>query len=78
MSQINVERLIGRLATDEALRRRFEDSPREFLIQMMESGMNLNRCELEALAALDPVALAHFTRTIDSRLQRIDVEREPC
>lgn len=75
MSQVNVERVIGLLATDEALRRRFTESPHGFLRQMLESGMKLNPSELDALAALDPEALARFTRTIDLRLQKTDLHR---
>jgi hypothetical protein len=75
MSQINVERVIGLLVTDEAQRRQFTATPRAFLLQMKENGMDLNPCELEALAALDPQALARFTRAIDSRLQKTDLRR---
>jgi hypothetical protein len=75
MSQINVERVIGLLVTDEAIRRQFTAGPRAFLLRMKESGMDLNPCELEALASLDPHALARFTSAVDSRLQKIDLRR---
>lgn len=75
MSQTNVERIIGILATDEALRRRFLSDPRGFMFQMNESGMTLNPCELDALAMLDAQALARFARAIDLRLQKSDLHR---
>lgn len=75
MSQANVERIIGILATDEALRRRFGSNPHAFVQRMIESGMELNPCELEALSSLDAHALARFARAIDDRLQKSDLQR---
>src|SRR2546426_160194 len=51
MSQIYVERIIGLLATDEALRRQFTKNPAETLEKLIERGMELNWCERESLAA---------------------------
>ena len=73
MSQVNVERVIGILATDEALRRRFTRNPGAALAEMMERGMELNPCEQVSLAGLDPRELARFARYIDDRLQRSDL-----
>jgi hypothetical protein len=73
MSQIHVERVIGILATDEALRRRFTLNPRATLLEMAEKGMELNSCELWSLLRLDPEELARFSRSIDARLQRSDL-----
>ena len=53
MSQAYVERVIGLLATDEALRRRFAEDPRATLQQLVEGGVQLNGCERHALASLD-------------------------
>ena len=75
MSQFNVERIIGLLATDEALRHRFTADPPGALRQMLENGMDLNPYELEALTALDARALARFARVIDARLQKTDLSR---
>lgn len=74
MSQPNVERVIGLLATDEALRRRFTTDPRAALDEMMAKGMELNPCELWSLARLDPRELARFARSLDDRLQRSDLK----
>jgi len=74
MSQSHVERVIGLLATDEALRRRFEADPRATLQQLSESGVELNWCENQALASLDPDQLARFAAAIDARIQRADLK----
>ena len=76
VSQNHVERVIGLLATDEAVRRRFSSDPRRFLAEMMEKGMEFNECERWTLARLDPRELARFADAIGPRLQRID--REEC
>jgi len=75
MSQVHVERVIGVLATDEALRRRFSSDPDALLTEMMERGMQLNECERWALANLDPRELARFARAVGPRLQKADLER---
>lgn len=74
MSQVHVERVIGLLATDEALRRRFATDPRAVLAEMIERGMELNECERWSLVRLDPHALSRFAEAIGPRLQRIDLE----
>jgi hypothetical protein len=76
MSQVNVERVIGLLATDEGLRRRFLKNPHAALREMIEKGMDLNACEMGSLMALDSRELMRFARAIDPRLQRIDVGGE--
>jgi hypothetical protein len=63
MSQRNVERVIGRLVTDEAFRRQFVSDPLAVL----------NDCEVRALAAIDLQAVARFTDAIDPRLQKSDL-----
>ena len=73
MSQVHVERVIGLLATDEALRRRFSKDPKACLADMIASGMELNECERWSLAHLDPVELARFARAIGPRLQKADL-----
>ena len=75
MSQPNVERAIGLLATDEALRRRFEADPRTTLQQLMERGVELTWCEHQALASLDPDQLTRFAAAIDARLQKADLRQ---
>lgn len=63
----NVEVLIGRLATDPELQRRFAEQPFEVL---RDQGLELTRVELVALAATDTEALRAFTRALDARLRR--------
>jgi hypothetical protein len=75
MSQIHVERIIGLLATDEGLRRRFTEDPGSTIKKLVESGLDLNWCERMSLARLDPQELARFAQVIDGRLQKIDLER---
>lgn len=73
MSQVNVERVIGLLATDEALRRRFMEDPGGCIAEMRARGMELNQCELWSLARLDPNELARFAEAIGPRLQKTDL-----
>jgi hypothetical protein len=73
MSQVHVERVIGQLATDEALRRRFSKDPRAFLAAMIASGLELNECEQWSLEHLVPDELARFARAIGPRLQKADL-----
>lgn len=75
MSQLYVERIIGVLATDEALRRRFMTDPKATLLELAGRGMELTSCELGSLASLDPHELARFAQAIDARLQKIDLKR---
>lgn len=66
----NVERLIGQLATDPKLRRRFVANPDAFVRELPERGLELTEIELEALAALAPEALASFAAALDARLRK--------
>ena len=73
MSQLCVERIIGLLATDEGLRHRFRKNPRAALQEMLDGGLELNECEIASLAALDTRELLRFARSIDPRLQKVDL-----
>ena len=75
MSQLHVERIIGVLATDEGLRRRFGANPTAALKEMAERGIELTSFELASLSCLDPQKLERFARAIDERLQKIDLKR---
>ncbi len=75
MSQRSVERIIGVLATDEGLRRRFITDPRAALIDMMERGIELTECERWALSRIDARELARFAEAIDARLQKMELGR---
>lgn len=70
MSQSNVERLIGRLLTDEALRERFLESPDRTLEAFMAEGWTLTRMEQAALEGLDRQSLTTFARRVDPRIRK--------
>ena len=76
MSQPNVERVIGVLATDERLRAQFTRDPKSALLDMVRKGMDLTPTELWSLACLDPSELARFAQVIDARLQKADMKGE--
>lgn len=70
MSQRNVERVIGLLATDERLREKFTKDPGTTLSEMSGDGIELTPTEMRSLSHLDPGELARFAATVDPRLQR--------
>ena len=65
MSQRNVERVIGRLATDEAFRRRFTDDREGLIRELVAGGVELTRCERHALGSLDTRAIHRFADELD-------------
>jgi hypothetical protein len=73
MSQRNVERVIGRLVTDEAFRGHFAADPRAALRELKEEGVELNECELWALSTIDPRAVDRFVDSLDARIQKSDL-----
>lgn len=73
----NVETLIGRLATDATLRRRFAANAAAVLAELSEQGLELTKVEIEALAATDPEALGSFAETLDRRLRKAALNAEP-
>jgi len=73
MSQRSVERVIGKLVTDEAFRRRFSARPESTLQETADGGLELTACEMQALAALDTSVLEQFAEAIDPRLQKTDI-----
>jgi len=64
--------LIGRLATDPRLRRRFEDGPTALLHELVAQGYEFSIIEIDALATIDLESIRRFTSTLDSRLRRVD------
>ncbi len=70
MSQKCVEMIFGKLATDEELRRRFEEDPLGTLAVLAERGFELTRAECEALAATKADLFTRLCETIDPRLQK--------
>lgn len=73
MSQSNVERVIGRLVTDEAFRRRFSVDPSAVLREWRAGGLELTDCELRVLSAFDSRLAARCAKAIDPRLQKADL-----
>jgi hypothetical protein len=71
MSHKNVEMVIGRLTTDEALRKRFSADPKRTLLHLQDSGLDLTAGEIDALCGT-PVWLWMFVAAwIHPRLQKI-------
>lgn len=70
MTQRSVERLIGRLATDEEYRHQFLHMPAAALARAARESLELNPCELRALAALGGSSLERFASSLDDRLQK--------
>jgi hypothetical protein len=69
--------LIGRLATDPALRRRFSQDKASVLRELCEQGYELTPLELEALAATDPDALRGLAEALDRRIRKLDTRFDP-
>ena len=74
MSQRTIERVIGRLLTDEELRFKFTRSPRRTLAELSEQGWELSRLELDALLTIEVGLWTEVAGRIDSRLQRCSLE----
>jgi hypothetical protein len=70
MSQKTVQLVIGWLVTDEDLRLRFQERPRETLSELREQGYELTVDEIDALVRSDPEVWATLARKIHPRLQR--------
>ena len=75
MTQKTVERLLGKLMTDEEARARFRGGPRASLLSLAEGQEELTPVEMEALSSVDPELLDRFADLLDPRLQRILVPR---
>jgi hypothetical protein len=73
----NVEALIGRLATDPAMRKRFVDDPGGVLRELTEQGYELTPVEIEALASTNGDAIRSFADSLDRRIRRAAVTPEP-
>jgi hypothetical protein len=74
MTQRSVEVLIGRLATDEPLRRRFATNPEDVLRLLAAEGFHLSPVETAALVRLHPAALDRFAGSLDPRLQKASLD----
>ena len=67
MSQVHVERLIGKLITDEVFRVRFHIDPQSMLLA---EGLILTDQELVCVLGIDPSTLKQMAACLDPRLVR--------
>jgi hypothetical protein len=74
MSQRTIERVIGRLLTDEELRHEFTRFPRRTLTDLIEQGWDLSRLEVDAMLATEIDLWSEAASRIDSRLQRCSLK----
>jgi hypothetical protein len=77
MSQRNVEAVIGRLATDEDFRIRFQGDRAAVLEELVAHGAELTPVERQALFDLDFGACERFAQRVDPRIQKVCLRRKP-
>jgi hypothetical protein len=70
----NIERLIGRLATDEDFRCAFQRNPQQTLIDAAAWGLDLSAVEVEAMLATDQTLWDRIAAELDSRLQKASLK----
>jgi hypothetical protein len=75
MSQRCVEAVIGRLATDEAFRTRFQEDPDAVIEELASRGADLTPVERRALLDLDLAACRQFAERLDPRIQKVCLRR---
>jgi hypothetical protein len=74
MSQRTIERVIGRLLTDEELRLEFVRAPRRTVAELGEQGWELTALEVEALLNIELGLWSEVAARIDPRLQRCSLK----
>jgi hypothetical protein len=74
MSHRTIERVIGRLLTDEELRREFTRAPKATLAELAEQGWELTRLEVDALLTIEVRLWSDVAARIDPRLQRCSLK----
>jgi len=74
MSQRIVERVVGKLVTDEGFRNKFFKDPEK--VSFFE-GFDLSRKELQSLVRIPKTALASLSERLDDRICRLHVPVEP-
>ena len=74
MSQRNVELLMGRLLTDEEMRRQFMRAPARAIEDFCRQGWELTEGEIEALSSADATMWSEIAKRIPSRLQRCSLK----
>jgi hypothetical protein len=65
-----IERIIGRLLTDQELRGKFMRAPRRTLAELGDQGWELTRVEVDALVAIETRLWSDVAVRIDPRLHR--------
>ncbi len=73
MSQVAVERALGKLMVDKRFRVRFFDDP---TAGSFAAGLELSQAELDALSRLPGKAIARFSARLDHRICRLSLEEE--
>ncbi|MBK9966069.1 MAG: hypothetical protein IPP07_14620 [Holophagales bacterium] len=73
MTQKSVERILGKLATDEEIRQRFRAAPTAALAILTSGTDSLTPVEREALCGLDADLLDRFADALDPRIQRVRI-----
>jgi hypothetical protein len=74
MGHRSVEVLIGRLVTDEELRRRFVAEPFETIRLAQERGLELTAAEVDALLASPISVWENLAAALDPRLQKASLK----
>jgi hypothetical protein len=74
MSHRTIERIIGRLLTDEELRLKFTRFPKRTLAELGEQGWELSRVEVDALLTMEVRLWSDAADRIDPRLQRCSLK----
>lgn len=75
MTHDYIERLIGRLLTDEEFRRAFTADPEQVLISLVDDGTLLSDAEISALLDTDVSAWIEAAECLDPRLQKVALTR---
>jgi hypothetical protein len=71
--QATVERLLGKLVTDETFRVRFF---RDQAAASVSAGLELSRAELDAVSRLPVQAIARFSACLDARICRLPLDED--
>jgi len=74
MSELDVQRVIGLLVSDEGLRRRFRKNPRAALMEMVERGIDLTDGEVRSLSVPDFRELTRYAEEMMPPLSRVHLE----
>ena len=75
MSQRSVEQMVGRLATDEGFRRRFQEDRVAALAELLAAGLEFTPVEQRAILSLDGAACEQFAGRLDPRIQKMSLKR---